>query len=41
VIYFNVFVGIIRDNMPFNEVDVMQPLKMLHLLEEGEKGGEI
>lgn len=41
MIYFAVFVGIIRDNMPFNEVDVMQPLKMLHLLEEGEEGGEI
>jgi hypothetical protein len=41
VIYFNVFVGIIRDTMPFNEVDVIQPLKMLHLLEEGEEGGEI
>jgi hypothetical protein len=41
VIYFNVFVGIIRDNMPFNEVDVIQPLKKLHLLEEGEEGGEI
>jgi hypothetical protein len=41
VIYFNVFIGILRDNMPFNEIDVMQPLKMLHLLEEGEEGGEI
>jgi hypothetical protein len=31
-----------RDNMPFHELDVMQPLKMLHLLEEGgEEGGEI
>jgi hypothetical protein len=40
VIYFNVFVEIIRDNMPFHELDVMQPLKMLHLLEEGEKREE-
>jgi len=27
--------------MPFNEIDIMQPLKMLHLLEVGEEGGEI
>jgi hypothetical protein len=26
--------------MPFHELDVMQPLKMLHLLEEGEKREE-
>ena len=41
MIYFNVFVEIIRGNMLFHEVDVMQPLKMLHLLEEGEEEGEI
>jgi hypothetical protein len=41
VIYFNVFIGILRDNMQFNEIDVKQPLKKLHLLEEGEEGGEI